>query len=51
VPWTWTGCRGNTAWDWIKPLLVPVLVSALLLPAVIDRVTHRLVPSEASATG
>jgi hypothetical protein len=51
VPWTWTGFRGNTAWDWIKLLLVPVLVPTVLLPAVIDRVTHRLVPSEVSATG
>ncbi len=41
VPWTWTGFRGNTAWDWIKLLLLPVLVPTLLLPAVEGRVANR----------
>ena len=44
VPWTWTGFRGNTAWDWIRLLLVPVLVPTILLPALSQRVTNRLAP-------
>lgn len=33
VPWDWTGFTGNTVWDWIKLLLLPVLVPTVLLPA------------------
>jgi hypothetical protein len=44
VPLTWTGFRGNTAWDWIRLLLVPVLVPTVLLPALSQRVTNRLAP-------
>ena len=33
VPLAWTGFTGNTAWDWVKLLLLPVLVPLLLLPA------------------
>jgi hypothetical protein len=32
VPWAWTGVQGNTAWDWIKLLLLPVLLPTLVLP-------------------
>jgi hypothetical protein len=46
VPWTWTGFRGNTAWDWIRLLLVPVLVPTILLPALSQRVTNRLAPPD-----
>jgi hypothetical protein len=42
VPWTWTGFRGNTAWDWIKLLLLPILVPTLLLPALTHRMANRL---------
>jgi hypothetical protein len=42
IPWAWTGFRGNTAWDWIKLLLLPILVPTLLLPAVLDRVSNRM---------
>jgi hypothetical protein len=34
VPWHWTGFTGNTAWDWFKLLLLPVLVPTVLVPAV-----------------
>ncbi|MDT4978880.1 MAG: hypothetical protein QOG07_759, partial [Pseudonocardiales bacterium] len=44
VPLTWTGFRGNTAWDWIRLLLVPVLLPTVLLPALSQRVTSRLIP-------
>jgi hypothetical protein len=36
VPWAWTGFEGNTAWDWLKLLLVPVLLPTLVLPRVVD---------------
>lgn len=33
VPWSWTGFTGNTAWDWFKLLLLPVLIPTLIVPA------------------
>jgi hypothetical protein len=27
VPWGWTGFRGNSLWDWINLLLLPVVVA------------------------
>jgi hypothetical protein len=35
-PWAWTGFEGNTLWDWIQLLAVPVLVPAVLLPMATD---------------
>lgn len=35
-PWAWTGFVGNTAWDWIKLLLLPVLLPTLVLPRLVD---------------
>jgi hypothetical protein len=35
VPWDWTGFVGNTGWDWLKLLLLPVLVPTLVLPRVV----------------
>ena len=32
VPWAWTGFTGNTAWDWIKLLLLPVLLPIVVMP-------------------
>lgn len=32
VPWAWTGFTGNTAWDWIKLLLLPVLLPIVVIP-------------------
>jgi hypothetical protein len=46
VPMPWTGFWGNTVWDWIKLLLLPVLVPAVIIPLVSKRVSHRLVPAE-----
>jgi hypothetical protein len=47
VPLAWTGFRGNTVWDWIKLLLLPVLVPAVILPLVSERIRHRLAPADA----
>ncbi|MGH3509046.1 MAG: hypothetical protein ACRDPI_02315 [Nocardioidaceae bacterium] len=35
VPWDWTGFTGNTAWDWIKLLLLPVLLPVFVLPRLV----------------
>ena len=33
IPWRWTGFSGNTAWDWIKLLLLPLMVPLVLVPS------------------
>lgn len=46
--WTWTGFKGNTLWDWLELILVPVV-----LPLVMFWLTHRPPepePEPASAT-
>jgi hypothetical protein len=35
--WTWTGYQGNTLWDWLGLLLLPLLVPTVLLPTVLRR--------------
>jgi hypothetical protein len=32
VPLGWTGFSGNTAWDWLKLLLLPALVPTVVIP-------------------
>ncbi len=46
VPLTWTGFRGNTAWDWLKLLLVPALVPTVLVPFVTRALRERLAPED-----
>jgi hypothetical protein len=31
--WTWTGYQGNTLWDWLQLLLLPLVFPTILLPA------------------
>lgn len=31
--WTWTGFRGNTLWDWLHLLILPLLVPTVVIPA------------------
>lgn len=33
--WTWTGYAGNTLWDWLQLLLLPVVVPTVLLPGLL----------------
>jgi hypothetical protein len=33
--WAWTGFEGNTLWDWLKMLLLPVIFPTVLLPAAV----------------
>jgi hypothetical protein len=37
--WTWTGFTGNTLFDWIGLLLLPVVMPVFVLPAVIAWMT------------
>jgi hypothetical protein len=37
VPWQWTGFTGNTAWDWLQLLLLPVLLPIVVLPSLVER--------------
>jgi hypothetical protein len=32
LQWTWTGYPGNTLWDWLEMLLVPLVFPTILLP-------------------
>lgn len=32
--WTWTGYQGNTLWDWLQLLLLPLVIPTILLPTV-----------------
>lgn len=33
LQWEWTGYSGNTLWDWLQLLLVPLVLPTFLLPA------------------
>ena len=44
VPWAWTGFTGNTAWDWIKLLLLPLLLPTVVLPRVHDLTEEWIAP-------
>jgi hypothetical protein len=46
VPMKWTGFTGNTMWDWLKLLLVPVVVPTVLVPTFGKRVSERLSPPQ-----
>ena len=45
VPWAWTGFTGNTAWDWLKLLLLPLLLPTLVLPRLLDAAEDWMAPS------
>jgi hypothetical protein len=32
IPWAWTGFTGNTVWDWLHLLVLPLLVPIVLIP-------------------
>lgn len=44
--WSWTGYPGNTLWDWLQLLLLPLLVPTILVPA-----TARWLSSHGTVTG
>lgn len=37
--WTWTGYQGNTLWDWLQLLLLPLIFPTILAPALLRFVT------------
>jgi hypothetical protein len=41
APWPWTGFTGNTVWDWLHLLLLPLLVPAVIIPLLRPKVTAR----------
>ena len=42
VPLLWTGFRDNTAWDWLKLLLLPVLLPTVVIPLLTSRMRRSL---------
>jgi hypothetical protein len=46
APWRWTGFTGNTAWDWLHLLLLPLLVPAVIVPLLRSTVTERFSDAE-----
>ncbi len=34
VPWRWTGFHGNTVWDWLHLLLLPLLWPTIVVPQI-----------------
>ena len=42
VPITWTGFTGNTMWDWVKLLIMPVVVPLVLAPLLAGTFSERL---------
>ncbi len=47
--WAWTGFRGNTLWDWLHLLLLPLLLPTLIVPAVMPMATAGLSSDEEDA--
>lgn len=46
--WSWTGFRGNTFWDWLNLLLVPLLLPTLIVPALASRTARAMEAAERS---
>jgi hypothetical protein len=42
VPLGWTGFRGNTLWDWLHLLLLPLAIPTILLPAALAITSREL---------
>jgi putative effector of murein hydrolase LrgA (UPF0299 family) len=40
--WHWTGFTGNTLWDWLHLLLLPLLLPTLVVPLMMPMATSRL---------
>jgi hypothetical protein len=44
--WRWTGFRGNTLWNWLQLWLLPLLIPAVLVPALKPRAMAGVVELE-----
>jgi hypothetical protein len=42
VPWGWTGFTGNTLWDWLHLLLLPLLLPLVVVPALLPMAQARM---------
>ncbi len=49
VPWSWTGFTGNTLWDWLHLLLLPLLIPIVLVPTLVPMARARMVAVESEA--
>jgi len=49
--WRWTGFHGNTLWDWLHLLLLPLLLPAVIVPTVVARQHAGRTPSDAEPRG
>jgi hypothetical protein len=47
--WAWTGFTGNTLWDWMHLLLLPLLLPILIVPMVVPMAKARVAPVEPGA--
>jgi hypothetical protein len=47
--WTWTGYSGNTLWDWLQMLLVPLVFPTILLPFLLKWVSGNAAKRAATA--
>lgn len=44
--WSWTGFRGNTLWDWLNLLLLPLLLPTAIVPALVPAASSRMIVVE-----
>jgi hypothetical protein len=49
--WAWTGFSGNTLWDWLQLLLLPLLLPTVLVPSLRPLVTAGVIFLEAEDSG
>jgi hypothetical protein len=47
--WAWTGFQGNTLWDWLHLLVLPLVFPTLLLPAALAITAGELMQEESQA--
>src|SRR5579884_1993949 len=41
--WSWTSFRGNTLWDWLHLMLLPLLLPTVIVPALVPVASSRLI--------
>jgi hypothetical protein len=51
IPWGWTGFTGNTVWDWLHLLILPLLVPTILIPTMKPVAEAPMTPVAAPAPG
>jgi hypothetical protein len=49
--WKWTGYEGNTLWDWLQLLLLPLIVPTVLAPAAVNFVSRPSANQRAQPAG